>query len=188
MNKVAISDFDAKIARGFYITIGCVIALPVLIYGIFTKQYPTDPDFIYVPAPNLFAAKWEKVGESETFSQYLNKSKIIKNNDQTISVLVMRNFNPSKSKKDAFGTKLYRSEVASIEIDCFHQTFETTKIYLISGPFANGPLAAEPQNIYTNPHPAKSGSVDLQLIDSACSAVNYNNPAKPSRISFMQDI
>ena len=88
MNKAATSDFDAKIQRGFYITIGCVIALPILIYGIFTKQYPTDPDFIYVPAPNLFAAKWEKVGESDTFSQYLNKSKIIKKDDQTISVLL----------------------------------------------------------------------------------------------------
>jgi len=188
MNKAAASDLDAKIQRGFYITVGCVIALPILIYGIFTKQYPTDPDFIYVPAPNLFAAKWEKVGESETFSQYLNKSKIIKNNDQTISVLVMRNFSSSKSKKDSFSTKPYRSEVASIEIDCFHKTFETTKIYLITGSFANGPLAEEPQEIFANPLPAKSGSVGLQLIDSACTAVNYSNPAKPSRINFMQDI
>jgi hypothetical protein len=174
--------------KNIYLIIFAVFSIPSIVLGIFRNQYPIDPDIVYVKSPNLFAEKWEKVGATNEFSQYIVKSRVIKNDDLTITVSVMRNYSGIKRKvKDDIKTQ-YHSEVVNMDINCFHQTYKTNKTYLLSGYFANGSLIEEPQEDFSMPNRVNRGTIGESLIEIACQIANYQKSSKDAKIGFMQDI
>lgn len=56
-----------------------IFSAPILVLGIFKQFYPADPDVVFSKFPSLFPAKWEKISSSNTFSEFLDKTSVVRN-------------------------------------------------------------------------------------------------------------
>jgi hypothetical protein len=174
--------------RSIYLTVGFLLCLPALVYAGFKQQFPSEPDIVYVKAPGLFAGKWDKVGSSDDFTEYLNKPSLTVNEDMTISAISMRHY--ALVQADALDEVqiTYKSKVLYQTINCFHQTITTTKVYLITGPYANGPIASDPVELYETPKAVRPGSIAQSKVDAICSIENKPKEAASTKAVYMQNI
>lgn len=157
-------------------------------YGVLQIAFPSDPDVVYVKSPSLFAAKWEKVASADDFSEYIDKSKVVRNTDMTITVVSMRNYSRPQSNKNDESIAQYKSEVLTETINCFNQTIETTKVYLIGDNFARGTIVEDPIEITSLPRSVMPASVGHSKVRIACEAADYSIKIKESKSDFMNNI
>jgi len=174
--------------KSIYLTVGFLLCLPALVYAGFKQQFPSEPDIVYVKAPGLFAGKWDKVASSDEFTEYLNKHSVIGNEEMTVSAISMRQYSVVQVDKLDDVQLTYRSMVLYQTIDCFHQTISTTKVYLIAGSYANGPIAADPIELFETPRTVKPSSIAQSKINAACSSDARAKEAMPTKTSYMLNI
>lgn len=174
--------------KTIFLTIGSICAMPFMAYGTLQLAFPSDPDVVYVKSPSLFAAKWEKVASADDFSEYIDKSKVVRNTDMTITVVSMRNYSQPQSNKNDESIVQYKSEVLNETIDCFNQTIETTKVYLIGDNFARGAIVEDPIEITSLPRSVRPASVGHSKVRIACELLKYTNESEPAKSDFMRNI
>lgn len=170
------------------LTIGSICTIPFMAYGALQLAFPSDPDIVYVKSPSLFAAKWEKVASADDFSEYIDKSKVIRNGDMTITTVSMRNYSRPQSNKNDESIVEYKSEVLTETIDCFNQTIETTKVYLIGENFARGAIVEDPIEITSLPRVVRPASVGHSKVRIACEVADYHDKTKQTKLDFMRNI
>lgn len=174
--------------KSIYLTVGFLLCLPALVYAGFKQQFPSEPDIVYVKAPGLFAGKWDKVASSDVFTEYLNKPSITANDDMTISAISMRHYAEVQVDKQDEVQVTYKSKVLYQTINCFHQTITTTKEYLITGPYGNGPIASDPIELYETPRTPRTNSIGESKINTICSSETKPKEAASTKAIYMRNI
>lgn len=174
--------------KSIYLTIGFILCLPALVYAGFKQQFPNDPDIVYVKAPGLFAGKWDKVASSDDFAEYLNTASITANEETTVTAISMRHYAEIQTDKLDDVEITYKSMVLHQTIDCFRQKIATNKVYLVTGSYANGPIAADPIELYENPRTVNPSSVAQSKIDVVCSSKAINKEGASTKSIYMHNI
>ena len=170
-----------------YLTLTGVILTPYLAYSVIQAIDPSDPDFVYVKQPSLFAAKWQKVAYSENFSEYINPIKIEKNLDSTVEIVTMRNYFKKQIDNDDQNI-VYKSRVSYETIDCYNQTITVNKIFLLGDHFAGGSLVEEPIELIAKPIQVQSRSIGFSKVIKACEITNQNTDPQSIKNTFMNNI
>lgn len=171
-----------------YTTFAVLLLLPLIGFGALQKYYPSDPDLVHINQPNLFAGKWQKVGFSENFTEYIEPTKLERNRDFTIEIMTMRNYFKPQIDDFSDSKQSYYSHVSYETIDCFQQTISVSKIFLLSGHFAKGALIAEPVEPTWTPIHVSAGTVGLSKIQQACALANLNIEPHYFKSNFMNNI
>jgi hypothetical protein len=174
--------------KSLYLSLAGIIITPYLAYSAIQVIEPSDPDFVYVKQPSLFAAKWQKVANSENFSEYIDPVKIEKNLDSTVEVVTMRNYYKTQIDNDDDKNITYKSYVSYETVDCFNQTITVNKIYLLGDHFAGGSLVEEPVEPLTKPIQVHSRSIGFSKIVKVCEIANQNTDSQYIKSSFMNNI
>jgi len=174
--------------KSLYITISSILLLPFLAYAAFQEVYPSDPDIIFVKEPNLFSGKWEKTASSDSFSEYVDPSKIDKNIDSTISVVIMRNYYKTQKDSDSDKNLAFKSQVSRETIDCFNQTISINKVYFLADHFAGGSLVDEPLEPISTPIRVQERTIGLSKIKKVCSVANMSPDPQYIKSYFMNNI
>lgn len=174
--------------KTLYLSLTGIFITPYLAYLAIQAIEPSDPYYVYVKQPSLFAAKWQKVAHSENFSEYINPVKIEKNLDSTVEVVTMRNYYKIQSNNDDDKNITYKSHVSYETVDCFNQTITVNKIYLLGDHFAGGSLVDEPVEPLTKPIQVHSRSIGFSKIVKVCEIANQNTDTQHIKSSFMNNI
>jgi len=174
--------------KSIYLTVGFLLCLPALVYAGFKQQFPSEPDIVYVKAPGLFAGKWDKVASSNDFTEYLNKSSVTATEEMTVTAISMRHYAEMQVDKQDEVQVTYKSMVLHQTIDCFHQTISTTKVYLITGPYGNGPIASDPIELYETPRTVRPTSIAQSKINAICSSETKPKEDASTKAIYMRNI
>lgn len=162
--------------------------MPILVYVGFKQQFPIDPEAIYIKSPSLFSGKWERVGFSENFSEYVDPRKLEVNFDNTIDVVSMRNYLKPQLDESQEVAKAYKSAISYETVDCFNKTIVINKIYFMSERFSHGSLISEPLENPSRPIYVDIGSVGFNKIKRVCEMSNIYIDTKHTRTDFMSKI
>lgn len=174
--------------RSIYLTVGFLLCLPALVYAGFKQQFPNDPDIVYVKAPGLFAGKWDRVASTDDFTEYLSKPSITADEDMTVTAISMRHYAVVQVDKLDEVQVTYKSKVMHQTINCFHQTITTTKVYLITGPYGNGPIASDPIELYETPRAVRPTSIGQSKINAICSSETKPKEDTSTKAIYMRNI
>jgi hypothetical protein len=175
-------------SKSLFITISSILLLPYLAYTAFQEVYPSDPDIVFVKEPNLFSGKWEKTASSDSFSEYVDPSKIEKNFDSTIDVVIMRNYYKTQKNSDSDKNLAFMSQVNRETIDCFNQTIIVNKMYFLGDHFAGGSLVDEPIEPISTPIRVQERTIGLSKIKKVCSMANMGPDPQYIKSYFMHNI
>ena len=174
--------------RSAYISIVAIFVVPILVYIGFKEQFPIDPESIYIKSPSLFSGKWERVGYSENFSEYVDPKRLEVNIDNTIEVVSMRNYLKPQLDEKREANNLYKSVISYETVDCFNKTIVVNKVYFMSERFSLGALVAEPVEISSRPIYVDVGSVGYNKISRVCQMSSIYIDPKHTRTNFMNNI
>lgn len=175
-------------SKSLFITISTILLLPYLAYTGFQEIYPSDPDIVYVKQPNLFSGKWEKTASSDSFSEYIDPTKIEKNIDSTIDIVVMRNYYKVQKNSDSDKNLIFKSQVNNETIDCFNQTVIVNKMYFLGDHFAGGSLVDEPLEPISTPIRVQERTIGLSKIKKVCALANIGLDNQFIKSHFMNNI
>jgi hypothetical protein len=165
-----------------------IFFFPILVYGAFINQHYSDPNVVYVKPPSLFSGKWEKIGSTDKFTEYFNTSKIFSDEDLLVEIVAMRHYSARQTDEIRNKEITYKSLVTYQTIDCFKETIKTTKIYLISGSFGNGPIVDEPFESLKSPRPVKLNSIGHSKIKTICEKASNLRNNEANKISSLEYI
>jgi len=171
-----------------YTVIGIILILPMLAFGALQKYYPNDPDIIYIKEPSLFSGKWQKVGSSDNFSEYLEPNKMEVSLDSTIEIITMRNYYKPQLDDDSNKSLIYKSAISYETINCFNQTVTVSKIYQLSDHFSRGSLISEPIEPILKPIYVNANSIGFSKIRKVCELTNQAIDPRHIKSSFMNNI
>jgi hypothetical protein len=174
--------------KSIFITISFILILPYLAYVGLQAIYPSDPDIVYVKQPNLFSGTWEKTASSDSFSEYIDRTKIEKNIDSTVDVVVMRNYYKLQKDLDSDKNLIFKSQVSNETIDCFNQTIIVNKMYFLGEHFAGGSLVDEPIEPLSTPIRVQERTIGLSKLKKVCSLANMGSDAQFIKSYFMNNI
>lgn len=173
--------------KTLYLSLAIILVTPYLAYSAMQAIDPSDPDFVYVSKPSLFAAKWQKVANSENFSEYINPEKIEINIDLTVDVVTMRNYFKSQIDADGEGVA-YKSQVSYETVDCFNQTITINKMFLLGGHFSSGPLVEDPIEPLSKPISVNARSIGFRKVLKVCEIAHQHTDPQYIKSSFMNNI
>lgn len=171
-----------------YTVIGIILVLPMLAFGALQKYYPNDPDIIYIKEPSLFSGKWQKVGSSDNFSEYIEPNKMEANLDSTIEIITMRNYYRPQLDDDSNKNLIYKSAISYETINCFNQTVTVSKIYQLSDHFSGGSLVIDPIEPILKPIHVNANSIGFSKIRKVCELRNQAIDPQHIKSSFMNNI
>lgn len=174
--------------KSLYLSFSAILITPYLAYLAMQAISSSDPDFVYVNEPSLFAAKWEKVASSNEFTEYLDPTRIDKNIDETVEIISMRNYFKKQFEIDSDKKSAYKSHVTHETIDCFNQTITVNKIYHLSDHFAGGSLVEDPIEPLSHPIKVNARSVGFSKIRVVCALANRNSDQQYIKSNFMNNI
>ncbi len=159
-------DVSFKSIWWVLVSMGVLILLPVVTcYGVH-EFYASAPEIVYYQRLNEPNAKWQKVGETDDFAEYLDPDQIIEKNETTFQVVVMRNYFDSQLGAEELD---YFSKILEEEIDCVNRTIKPKRVTffkekLAKGDFSNGPFAMRANAFHVSPK-----SVGNRKIKFVCS-------------------
>lgn len=174
--------------KSLYITLAIISATPVFGYVALQALYPSDPDLIYIKQPSLFSGAWQKVANSDNFSEYIEPQKIEKNLDSTVQIVTMRNYFKPQFDNDGNQKSGYKSQVSYETIDCFNQTVTVNKMYQLSDHFTKGSLIDEPIELTATPIRVNPHSVGFIKIRKICELSNLSADPQYIKSNFMNNI
>lgn len=135
----------------------------------------------------IFSGKWEKVGASAGFTDYVNLSKVEKNFDGSYSVLSMRNYKDTQTEKDGDQTIKFMSMVSKYIVDRSNETIEVLTVYKTIENYGRGALAREPADLNYIPVKVRSDTIGGLKLQKICSEVDKLRN-ELSVIQFTNDI
>lgn len=174
--------------KSIYLTLLGICGIPLVMYGALQTQFPEDPDLVFINQPSVFAGKWEKAGNSENFTDYINPKKIEETFDQTVDIVTLRNYHNTKLEKIEDDSISYRSHITFESINCFRQTITINKTYFFSGKFGTGSLVAEPIETYSKPINVSEGSVGFRKVKKVCELANVSKDSNYIKSRFLKFI
>jgi hypothetical protein len=149
-----------------FASMGVLFLLPVVsCYGIH-EIYATAPEIVYYQRGNEINAKWQKVGETDDFAEYVDPDRIIERSEATFQIVVMRNYFDSQPGAEELD---YFSKILEEDIDCVNRTIRPKKVTyfkekLAKGDFSDGPFAMRANAFHVSPK-----SVGNRKIEFVCS-------------------
>ena len=174
--------------KSIFLTISVIVLAPYFAYLGLQAIDPAGPDVVYVKRPSLFAGKWEKTGNSNNFTEYVDKSKLEVNLDATINIVSMRNYFKVQLLDDDDDSSRYKSQVSHETVDCFNQTIIVNKRYFLADNFAAGSLIEDPIELISKPIQLREQSVGLSKVKAVCKIANQDADGAYVKSSFMNNI
>ena len=160
------TEITFKSIRWVLISIAIVFSIPVVAYYGIHELYATAPNIVYYQRLNESNARWERVGETDDFAEYLDPDQIIAKDDAIFYVVAMRNYFDTQKGAEELE---YFSKILEEEIDCVNRTIKPKQVTffkdkLAKGDFSEGPFAMRANAFHVSPK-----SVGNRKIEYVCS-------------------
>jgi len=152
-----------------WITVVAILATPATAYFIFHYKYAYDPDVVYSEPVTGFRLAWEKVAEADDFTEYMEKSKTIRNADGTMSIMVLRNYSSPQTSKNE---KTYRSKLMIEEIDCSSELLLANQALLYDSEYGKGKVIESQNTASRLPIRIQPSSIAWAKYGAVCDATS----------------
>jgi len=165
-------NISIKSSWWVFASVGVLFLLPVVsFYGIH-EIYATAPEIVYYQRANEINAKWQKVGETDDFAEYVDPDRIIERSETTFQIVVMRNYFDSQLGAEELD---YFSKILEEDIDCVNRTIKPKQVTyfkekLAKGDFSDGPFAMRANAFHVSPK-----SVGNRKVEFVCSTRENKN-------------
>jgi hypothetical protein len=161
------AEITFKSTRWVLISVAAIFVIPVAAYFGIHEIYTTSPEIVYYQRLNQPNAKWEKIGETDDFAEYVDPDRIIEKNETTFHVMAMRNYFDSQNGAEDLD---YYSTILAQEIDCVHRTIKPRRITFFKEKFAKGDYSEGPFAIRSKAFNVSPQSVGSRKIEYVCSS------------------
>jgi hypothetical protein len=165
-------NISIKSSWWVFTSVGVLFLLPaVSFYGVH-EIYATAPEIVYYQRANEINAKWQKVGETDDFAEYVDPDRIIERSETTFQIVVMRNYFDSQLGAEELD---YFSKILEEDIDCVNRTIKPKQVTyfkekLAKGDFSDGPFAMRANAFHVSPK-----SVGNRKVEFVCSTRENKN-------------
>ena len=144
-----------------------IFVTPISAYYGIHSIYKSSPDIVYYQRLNETNAKWEKIGESNDFAEYVDPGQIIEKHESIFYIVAMRNYFDSQKGAEELS---YFSKIIEEEIDCVNRSIKPKQVTffkekLAKGNFSEGPFAMRGDAFYASPN-----SIANRKIEYICNA------------------
>jgi len=156
-----------KKIKSVWLIIGLVAITPSIAYLGFHSKYVYDPDVVYSEPMTGFRLAWEKVAEADDFTEYMEKSKTVRNSDGTMSIMVLRNYSSQQTSKN---DNTYRSKLMIEEIDCSSESLLANQALLYDAEFGKGKVVESQNTASRLPIKIKPSSIAWAKYGAVCDA------------------
>jgi hypothetical protein len=154
--------------KSLLLTLLGLLSLPAIGYASFHYMYPSNPDIVYTKHGKL-SMVWNKFAEADTFTEYLAEKNNINEDDATVEVLVLRNYNEPQSDLHAHARLVYSSVVIHQVIHCRNRVVSIQDMMYFSQPFTKGMMVKDLYELDYDIGSAPEGSIDGKKVERLCS-------------------
>lgn len=140
--------------------------LPPATYYYVHNLYAGSPDIVYYQRVNDSNAKWQKVGETDDFAEYVDADQIIEKSESIYYVVAMRNYFDSQNGAEELE---YFSKVFEEEINCVNRTIKPKRVTFYKEGLAKGDFSDGPFALWGNAFHVSPKSVGNRKIEFVCS-------------------
>ncbi len=159
--------FKWQILMIFAISLSVAAYINTLPVDAFTD----DPDEISYRISKGQYSKWERLGETDNFTEYVDVDRVREVSHGLFDIVIMRSYVQSQK---AIDEGVYFSKVIEEQINCHKRTIAHKTETFYSSKYAKGRVAKGPFDMRGNAFEVSRKSIGARKIDFICEELNRN--------------
>lgn len=127
--------------------------------------FTDDPDQISYQISKGRYSKWERLGETDNFSEYVDVDRVEEVKHGVFNIVIMRSYSQSQKAVDE---GVYFSKVIEEQINCHKRTIANKRETFYTSKYAKGRVAKGPFDMRGNAFEVSKKSIGARKIDFIC--------------------
>lgn len=165
---------DGLLAIKWQILIAFAVGMSLTAYvnSLPVDAFTDDPDQISYRISKDIYSKWERLGETDNFTEYVDIDRVKEVSHGVFDIVIMRSYSHSKKAVDE---GVYFSKVVEEQVNCHKETIAPKRETFYTSKYAKGRVAKGPFEMRGNAFEVSPKTIGARKIEFVCNELLDGN-------------
>lgn len=148
------------------------LSMATYVNSLPVDTFTDDPDQIPYQISKDLYSKWERLGETDNFTEYVDIDRVKEVSHGVFDIVIMRSYSQSKKAVDE---GVYFSKVVEEQINCHKETIAPKRETFYTSKYAKGRVAKGPFEMRGNAFEVSPKTIGARKIEFVCNELLDGN-------------